>query len=289
MSNKFRKLIRSLRGEVLSESHAELFNQARDRHEVLAQHSTIASVLGILDDERRAAYTEKEALTRALIVELQQSDSSFWPALLLLAYYPMLSRLRHRIYGDSIQRSDLDQIVIAEFLAVAADFPLDTKRDRIALRLRQRTERRVFRNLREEQTLQDVVLLVSPRELQRFGTTEWPTTPSNVHPEPQTPKNAATAVAMLVEYGGDILDGECFELVTVTSICGRRIREYLLRVAPDLEEKDHIREYQRIKRRHSRAIARLRPVLDHLRCPRKEADRLCLFGQESEPKEAFRT
>ena len=96
--------------------------------------------------------------------------------MLLLAYYPMLSRLRHRIYGDSISRCDLDQIVITTFLSVVADFPLAEKPDRIAMHLRQRTQRRVFRTLREDQRRQDVVLLADPEELERVETTEWPAT-----------------------------------------------------------------------------------------------------------------
>ena len=114
-------------------------------------------------------------------------------------------------------------------------------------------------------------------------------TAPNGHRGPRNPKDAATVVSLLVEHGGDILDGECFDLVTATSICGRRIPEYLERVAPELERKDRSREYQRIKRRHSRAVARLRPLLEHLRCPRGDADLLCPCRQESEPKEAPRT
>ena len=289
MSNTFGQMIRSLRGEVFSDRHVRLFTEARDRHEVFEHHSTIASVLGVLDDERRSAYTEKEALTRALVAELQATKTSYWPAVLLFAYYPMLSRLRHRIFGDSISRCDLDQIVIATFLSVVDDFPLEEKTNRIAMHLRQRTQRRVFRTLRQEQRLQDAVLLADPEELDRADTTDWPETAPYGQRGPRNPKDAAAVVSMLVEHGGDILDGECFDLVTATSICGRRIPEYLERVAPDLEKKDRSREYQRIKRRHSRAIARLRPLLDHLRCPRGEGDLLCQCRQETEPKEAFRS
>ena len=127
MSNTFRQMIRSLRGEVFSRRNALLFDEARTRHDALDRHTTIASVLGVLDDERRLAYVEKEALTRALVAEQQATPSSYWSAVLLLAYYPMLSRLRHRIYGDSVASCDLDQIVITTFLSVVAGFPLKEK------------------------------------------------------------------------------------------------------------------------------------------------------------------
>ncbi len=286
MKSTFRQTRRSLRGEVFSRRHTPLFEGARQRHEALERYGTIASVLGVLDDERRSAYVEKEALTRALVAELQVSPSSFWPAVLLLAYYPMLSRLRHRIYGDSISSCDLDQMVIATFLSVVAEFPLEEKRDRIAMHLRQRTQRAVFRLLREDQRRQNLMLLAEPEEMERVEASNWPEPATNGHQGPRNPIDAATVVSLLVEHGGDILDGECFDLVTATSICGKRIPDYLQRVAPDLERDDRAREYQRIKRRHSRAIARLRPVLDHLRCPRGEGDLLCHCRQESPPKEA---
>ena len=289
MSNTFRQMIRSLRGEVFSRRNALLFDEARTRHDALDRHTTIASVLGVLDDERRLAYVEKEALTRALVAEQQATPSSYWSAVLLLAYYPMLSRLRHRIYGDSVASCDLDQIVITTFLSVVAGFPLKEKNDRIAMHLRQRTQRRVFRMLREDQRRQGVVLLADPEELERVEATEWPIAAPTGHRGPRNPSDAATVVSLLVEHGADILDGECFDLVTATSICGRRIPDYLQRVAPELDRDDRAREYQRIKRRHSRAIARLRPVLDHLRCPRGEGDLLCQCRRESEPKEASHT
>jgi hypothetical protein len=289
MSDSFGQMIRSLRDEVFSERNAPSFVDAQHRHEALERHSTIASVLGVLDDERPAAYAEKEALSRALIAELQARKTSFWSAVLLLAYYPMLSRLRHRIYGDSIPRCDLDQFVIATFLSVVADFPLDEKQDRVAMHLRQRTQRRVFRCLREDQRRQDAVLLAVPEDLERVEATDWPATTPNGERGPQNPKDAASVVSLLVEHGGDILDGECFDLVTATSICGRRISEYLERGAPELARDDRPREYQRIKRRHSRAVARLRPLFEHLRCPHGDADLLCPCRQESEPKEASRS
>jgi hypothetical protein len=289
MSNTFRQTIRSLRGEVLSLRNAHLFVAAQKRHGALGHHGTIASVLGVLDDERRSAYVEKEALTRAIVAELQQTSTSFWPAVLLLAYYPMLSRLRHRIYGDTISSCDLDQIVIATFLSVVADFPLGDKQDRVAMHLRQRTQRRVFQILRDDQRYQDVVLPADQAELELGGIGEWPVTASSGDRGPRNAKDAAAVVALLVEHGGDLLDGECFDVVTATSICGRRIAEYLRRVAPELERDDRSREYQRIKRRHSRAIARLRLVFDPLRCPRGEDDLLCKYRQEHDPEEENRT
>jgi len=242
--------------------------------------------LGTLSDERRDGYAERDALTRALIAENQGSPSSFWSAALLLAYYPMLSRLRHRIYGDAIPAGDLDQIVITMFLTVVTEFPLDKKRDRTAMHLRQRTERRVFRLVREDQRRQEFMRPADPVELEWLDEPEWPELPGDGHRAPRNAKDAAAAVALLVEHAADVLDGEAFDLMTATTICGRKIPAFLRSVAPDLDGDERVRIYQRIKRRHSRALAKVRPALAHLRCPQHGDALLCHCSQVSEPKEA---
>ena len=286
MSDSFRNTIRSLKAEVLSPRHRAAFDAARTRHDALASHHAIASVLGTLDDERKSAYPARDALTRVLLAEHQRSPSSFWSAVLLLAYYPMLSRLRHRIFGDAIPAGDLDQVVIMSFLSVVAEFPLDKKRDRTALHLRQMTAREVFRIVREDQRHQEIVRLTDPVVLERVDDPVWPEQRPNGQRGPRNPGDAVAAVSLLVEHAGDLLDGECFDLVTATSICGRQISRYLDRVAPDLDGDERARVYQRIKRRHSRALARLRPALAHLVCPHDEDDMLCQTRQTTEPKEA---
>jgi hypothetical protein len=286
VSSSFRRILRSLRREVRSPEHAALFEEARGRHPVLARHHTVLSVLGALADERRSAYAEKEALTRALVAEHQRGEGSFWASVLLVAYYPMLSRLRHRIYGDALTGDDLDQLVLASFLSVVADFPLDRYRDRTALRLRQQTERRVFAAVRAEQREQELVQRAEPEDLERAAERSWPETRPEPGGAPASPEEAADIVVFLVEHAGPMLDAESFELVTATLVCGRRIPRYLERAHPDLDPEERKRLYQRVKRRHSRLLRRLRPALAHLRCPRTEADGLCLFGGTSPTKES---
>jgi len=285
MSSTLRQTIRSLRAEVLSPRHAPLFEAARQESDAFEPHHTIASVLGTLADERREAYPHREALTRALIAEQQRAPCSFWAATLLLAYYPMLSRLRHRIYGDTLPGPDLDQIVITTFLTVVAEFPLDEKRDRTAMRLKQRTQRGVFRILREDQRHQNLVRLTDLERIEVTDEAGWPGGRDKPRSGPRNPKDAADAVSLLLEHAGDLLDGECFDLVTATLICGRRIPGYVRRLAPRLEGDERRRLYQRIKRRHSRALARLRPVLEHLRCPHPDRDGLCQCKDASSSEE----
>jgi hypothetical protein len=282
--SSFRRLFKDLRAEVRASKHTECFEDARRRHTALARHHGIASVLGILADEGRKPYAEKEALTRALIAEQQRSPSAFWAAVLLVAYYPMLSRLRHRIWGDTIPAEDLDQLVVTCFLAVVGEYPVANRLDRTALRLRQRTERRVFRSVRNEQEERQQMTSVDPEIFEEMNVERWPEVRDENHRGPRNATEAADVVSLLVERAGDKLDGETFDLVTATIVCGRRIPVFVERLHPEMESDEKTRTYQRIKRRHSRALKRIRPVLEQLRCPCNDHRGLCI-GTDPELQE----
>jgi len=285
VKSTFRRLFAELRAEVRSPKHCAAFTEARERHDAFQDHGAVASVLGVLADGGPERYAEKEALSRALIAEQQAHPSAFWAAVLLVAYFPMLSRLRHRIYGHALASDDLDQLVVTSFLGVVADYPLDAGLDRTAMRLRQRTERQVFRVVCAEQ--EELLLFRSgpPENLADSERARWPEFRHNGTPAPRNPIDTADAVALLVEHAGELLDGETFDLLTATLICGRRISSYLDGALPDLDARERRRVYQRIKRRHSRALARMRPALEHLRCPCGEPAGLCVCRDADQPEE----
>ena len=161
-------------------------------------------------------------------------------------------------------------------------------RDRTALRLRQQTERTVFRTIRQEQSAQKLLHLEDSDYVAEYQQRPWPAArPTAVH-RPRAPRDVARAVSLLVEHAGHLLDGEMFELLTATQICGRRIPAYLDKAHPDLPPEESRRVYQRVKRRHSRALARLRPALANIRCPHFEDDLLCLSRKASESEEQTR-
>lgn len=271
----FRDLFTGLRAEVRAPRHQMLFAEARGRHAAFADHHAILSVLGVLAGDGQTRYAEKEALTRALILEHQSSRSAFWAAALLVAYYPMLSRLRHRIYGDALPGEDLDQLVVTSFLSVAADYPVAAELDRSALRLRQRTERLVFRVVCEEHEGQQIFRATPPESFEEIERADWPECRVNGTERPLNPGDAADAVSLLVEHAGSLLDGETFDMMTATLICGRRIGAYLEAVLPEMGADERHRIYQRIKRRHSRTLKRIRPALARLACPCGDTSGLC--------------
>jgi len=243
---------------------ARSFSEAQARHQCLAPYATLPSVLDAIGEQSDDSWHERERLTRALIAEYQVSSRPFWASVLLAAYYPMLNRLRHRVWGRSLQRDDLDQLVIASFLQVIATFPLAKKPDLIALRLRQRTERKVFDALRIEQRE-----LKCRRELIAL-TLETQGTPFDEEPHLSEPDAAEAAVAMVIDIAGQRLPKLNLDLVVATFLKQEQLSAYADRVNGDHEPSARV--YQRLKRRRAKVISRLRSLFRTRRRPRSNAE-----------------
>ena len=266
--SSFQQLFDALRQDVLSPRHVRRFEEARTRHSGLRGYDTIAAVLDALEGRCPGAYAEKDALVRALIAEQQATSgahpdagsSSFWASVLLVACYPMVGNLRARIAGTDLPSEDLDQLVLAVFLEVVSEFPLDRHLDRTFMRIRQLTRRQVFRHLAEHRRQEDLLWPTDLEVLEELGEPAWPEVPGQAPVERPEPVEFAAAVTLLVERAACVLDGVGFDLMTATLVCGRRIQCYIQRTFPGLAPDDERRLYQSIKRRHSRAMGRLRGV-----------------------------
>ena len=269
----FQQMFDDVRRKVLAPGHVQLFEEARRRLPALDAYPSIATVLGALEVKNKKVFADKEILARAFIAEEQACPNSLWTSLLLVACFPLLGNLRKRIAVGELPADELDQLVLATFLDAVAEFPLDQFPDRTFLRLRQQTQRQVFRLLAEQRRQESLFWPMDPPELDKLGDLRWPDSPCSPRDDPPPPADFAGAVCLLVEHGADLLDGEGFELVTSTLICDRHIRSFVRRSAPGLDEDEVSRLRRNAKRRHSRAVARLRKKMAEGR-PRSEEESL---------------
>lgn len=249
MSNTLRTLIERLRQEVLT-SPQRTFEDARTRRPVLAPHSDVASVLRALADDRESTYPARDALTRALLTESCESGKTLWASMLLVAYYPMLSRLRRRLFSDSVPRDELDQTVVTAFLAALKEMSVHEYEDRVAMRLRQRTERHVFAVLRKEREQQHSS--ADDEELVRHG--EEAAQPRR---HERTEEEMFELSRLLERAAAEGFPASGLEVVAATVLGRVQLREYVERLAPG-DEVERERMYQRLKRQRSRVLRRLR-------------------------------
>ena len=245
-----RRMIERLRRETLGAASGS-FREAAARRPALARHAELGSVLVELADETEESYPAREELTRALLEEQRESGDAVWSSALLLAYYPMLSRLRHRLVTTTVTSEELDQVVVASFLAAVAEVSLDL--DRLPMRLRQRTERQVFAYLRKERDEYyprgDAAELdaMSAEYLQRL--------------HPQCHDDTFLDLSLLLERAvAQGVPPRSLEVVEATVLHREQLRSYVERVGPE-DEVERERAYQRLKRQRSRTIQRLRELL----------------------------
>lgn len=254
-----RGTIELLRRQVLS-APPRRFAGAAQRRPALGAHGELQSVLRALADESEAAYPAREALSLALIQEHRETGDTLWSSVLLLAYYPMLSRLRHRLVTTTLSREELDQVVLAAFLTTVDEVPLH--KDRLPMRLRQRTERQVFQVLRRERG--EYAPLASAEELARLACD-----PSEGRRFVDTHDGLMDLALLLgrAEARGQ-LSG--LEVVEATVFGREELRNYVERLVPE-DEGERERTYQRLKRQRSRAMSRLKSLARASRVSPKRA------------------
>lgn len=251
MKRALRTIIERVRKDALG-APQRIFEAGRARQSALASHHDVGSVLTALADDAEATYPARDALTRALLAERRESGQSLWASVLLVAYFPMLSRLRHRLVSDTVPGDELDQLVVTSFLAAVTELPIHEDTDRVAMRLRQRTERQVFACLRKE------------RE-QRHSSADVDEL-ADVNPEALPPSRSPSDeklydLALLLRHAVDAgLSQSGLDVIEATVIGRELLRSYVERIAPD-DDLARERLYQRLKRQRSRALRRLKTLL----------------------------
>lgn len=256
-----------LEREIQATSYTTIFVEAQARHEILAKYGSTIELSKVLGATSKKRFPEKEALMQVVLTEHGERPRPLWAALLVLACYPMLSRLRGRIHGDSMSGDECDQLVISSFLEVVATYSSRPSRDLAFARLRHLTSRMVFQRVHHEQRELDRVRPTPPDELQMYEemciaehrSVRWPeTSPYGRRHRSSVERNEQ--VEFLERHAGEVLSDEKLAPVIATLVHGERLRQYVERTYPRASGDEHQRLYQRIKRRHSRAIGELREL-----------------------------
>lgn len=262
MSDVFRATFERLRRNVLARP-PRVFAEARTRQPELAPHADVASALLALADEREATYPARDALSRALLFEHRRGMEPLWASMLTVAFYPMLSRLRHRLISDTVPKDELDQVVIAAFLGTLNELPLREDTDRLPMRLRQRTQRTVFSFLRKELEQRQ-----PPEALELLMTLEAEN--AALSPRPSSDEKLYDLALLLERATAQGIPASSIEVMAATVQNREQLRTYVDRIGPaDRAERERL--YQRLKRQRSRVLRRLRNLQAAVSPPRSAA------------------
>ena len=238
--SRFESMIQIMRRDVCSPKHRRRFGEFRQRHALGAEN--MPAVLATLAERERKTYANREALTKALLTEYQSRPSSLWSSALIVAYGPMLLRLRNRLMSDDMPGDDLDQMVFETFLGVARRLSLDDPRGRLPMFLRQATQRAVFRILNDEAEYQE--------ELDPLD--DEPLVPGDHRRVEQSRDLASVMVEALSEADVDLL--------VATVLNEEPLSQYAQRISKRGVRRNPNRTVRRLSQRRTRAMTKLRRV-----------------------------
>ncbi|MBK7537538.1 MAG: hypothetical protein IPI49_19640 [Myxococcales bacterium] len=249
-----RVVIAHLRREVLAVSPRR-FEAARTRQPELAPHEDAASVLAVLADSREDTYPARDALSAALLREHQLQPKGPWRSLLVVAFEPMLGHLRGRLVS-TVPGDELDQTVICSFLLAVDELAPRNVSHHVPIRLRQRTQRHVFRFLRKERQEEH-----DEADFERLAAQE--AEPDVAPGEALATGQGESDLKELLRRGWEVgLSPQSKRVVQATVLDGMPLRKYVAQCGPDsAEAREQL--YQRLKRARSRALRRLRWFAEH--------------------------
>ena len=250
MSSRLRTLIRQMESALRESGLQRELARARPLEPFLEDFADAGAILDAFADQRAETYPIREALTRAVIGARQKTGSTQWSSVLMVAYFPMLSRLRHRIWGNPMPAEDLDQLVLMAFLQFTNGFRLERWPDRTALRIRQGTARILFMQLGRVQR-QKPLCRESVDVLQDCADPEAEAALAEVEDQAIL-RSAARRLAVLLD--GDLRNDD-FEIVVSTTLYGKTIKAAVEDlVGHTLDTPGTV--YQRYKKRHYKALRR---------------------------------
>jgi hypothetical protein len=250
VSDHFRTLAKLLRQDVKGPVYERLYQGARARHAAFAAYPDLRSLLAELAKDGGDDYSERDAITLALLRERAAAHPSQWSSVLTVVYLPMLLRLRRQLVCAELPKDDLDQLVLEAFLTAIASYR-PTWRGRTPIRLTHMTRRRVFKALKKE--LAQRRGRETQRDMLQRGVAQVPAGSTSTPPLTLRLDAVVSVLADSVSEEGAFLIRET-ELgpETLFSLVAK------MTLAPD---DDPERAYQRLKRVRSRAKKRLRDAI----------------------------
>lgn len=262
---KLNRQRRLLRREIGSVSQIAIFVQAKAHYPALARYGTIIELLDALESTDGTRLLEKEQLLRLVLLEHEERPQPLWAGLLVLTCFPMLITLSWRVQGQSLSDDECNQLVLSSFLEVISAYSWQDNDERVFMHLRRLTHRRVFRLVqkqnrilrRERPTSRELLLAYEAQCIAAYCHAPWPAMRSDGR---QADGEREEQTALLAEQASAVLSREKLALVTATLIEGLKLRDCVKRMYPSATGDEHQRLYERIKRRHSRALQDLRDL-----------------------------
>jgi hypothetical protein len=204
------------------------------RHRALAPYDAPLGVLAVLAPSSPLTVEERDAILVALLAELNSSKDTLWRSLLLVAFEPLIVRVRARLGHPRVVRfgrstdEDLDQRVLLAFLEAAHSMRVISHAARM---LRLSLERKISSEQRIERQAPE------PAE---FDDDKYWADPLAVSTREQA---AACEVVRIIEAEGG---ADLREMMLATRANRESLRAYVARTHPEMTPREQSSLYRRL-------------------------------------------
>jgi len=260
-------LERSLQGD----QNLKTLKRARERQSALKRFQTTDDVLRFLNlphhellkvkrwgVTQEQIQSERSAVTAALIGEAQRRESALWTTLLILAYFPALLCLRGAVRASaSLSAEELNALVVECFLETVQGLPLETQGRLAVVNLTLGTRKCVWRHLAQEaaRAAREVSLPWDLDEL--MGSDSESPEAIVLKDEIERARRSEAVLKLVLELMSEESEADQ-QLVLNSHRSDLTLIEWVRQQRPELSEEELGREYERLRRRRSRVIRRLR-------------------------------
>ncbi len=262
MTDSLRTTRDRLRRELAWGTNA-VFETARARRPDLAPFASILDVLEALDSRSTTGEERRHAIVAELVREHRASKSAVWSKALLVAFYPAMNGLRSRLSLGSVSLDEIDQAILTGFLSAVAELPGRALGHFAAFRICRRMERYVFKFILRERGFRRITSAA--------GEDGEVTAPHTVGRASIAMADERIALGFLLRRATSLgLSTETVDLIEATAFGGTSLRAYVRQLEPgDADARKRL--YERLKRRRSRALRRLRDLVGSASTPREHA------------------
>ena len=226
--------------------------RAAPDHPGLAEFGSLEDVLVLLGEPVATSLARREKLTRLALGLYRATRDTLWSTLLLVAFYPMLSRIRRGTYDERDDQPEVNQLAIAAFLEAIATVDPTAPPDECAQALRRLTLAGLSARLRSDRWWR--------RRTQELTTAVETDLAERAEPDDdddaETDRNPHEVAAFARRAGPRWLRNKDVELLLEPLNEPGSIRSRVFEAHPDRAEAE--RAYQRVKKRRSRALGKLR-------------------------------
>lgn len=248
----------ALNRQVRSKETTHHFQAARERHPALQPFGDAEAAIAFLNDNDPARRPDRSAVTRSMVEEVQARGPTCWSAILMVAYFPGLLRIRGALQRKGgLSREDLDWLVIESFIEVAGRMPLETQGRLAVVNLVLGTRKAVFEQLRREWRRREVD---RPFEgpIDELLTSTAPS-PEKVLLRRDIDRHLSPdRIRAWVRYACKDEPEDDLLLVLGTYASGTPLITFVRERWADADSGELLRHYERCRRRRSRLLDRLR-------------------------------